>query len=139
MKCHLPQALITVALLFLYGGISFESIRHWFCRLVATSQLPYVSIVSPSVLVGLVDGIGGVGGIGGVAIAAGGVGKVVLGLSGGGVSILPSTEIITESVLVIEAYRIQKTKGKLLSQISIIPLSPNIHKQILQTDLYIFP
>ena len=66
----------------------------------------YVSTVSPLVLVGLVDGIGGiggVGGVGGVAIAAGGVGKVVLSLSEGGVSILPSTEIITEGVLVIEA------------------------------------
>ena len=38
-----------------------------------------------------------------MAIAPGGVGKVVLGLSEGGVSILRSTEIITEGVLVIEA------------------------------------
>ena len=38
-----------------------------------------------------------------MAIAAGGVGKVVLSLSESDVSILPSTEIITEGVLVIEA------------------------------------
>ena len=38
-----------------------------------------------------------------MAIAAAGVGKVVLGLSEGDVSILTSTEIITEGVLVIEA------------------------------------
>ena len=123
-------------------ALVFESTRHWFFILAATSQLPYISIVSPSVLVGLVDGIGGiggVGGVGGVAIAAGGVDKVVLGLSEGGVLILPSTETITESVLVIEAWRIQRNKGKLLSHISIIPLRPNIHKQILQTDLHTFP
>ena len=37
-----------------------------------------------------------------MAIAAAGVGKVVLGLSEGDVTILSSTEIITEGVLVIE-------------------------------------